>query len=135
MAGTGDAAFRVGDMGSGWGSPLFVRQTSDSLAIEFAHFSSYDLQPRLRYRYSLNGAECVNRVTIGHAETTLRSRAGWEGSLLVVTTRYPTPPEVGSPPTEVRQTLALDSIGRLVIETTRPGARAPNVVRTTYTKR
>jgi len=134
-AATGDAAFRVGDMGSGWGSPLTIRQTTDSLVVEFAQFSTYDLQPRLRYRYALSGAESVNRVIIGHAETTLRSRVAWEGDALALTTLYPTPADIGRAPTEVRQTLGLDSIGRLVVETRRPGANAPNVVRTIYTKR
>jgi hypothetical protein len=134
-AATGDAAFRAGDMGSGWGSPVTIRQTADSLVVEFAHFSTYDLQPRLRYRYALSGAESVNRIIIGHAEAALRSRAVWESDVLVLTTLYPTPPDVARAPTEVRQTLALDSSGRLVVETTRPGATAPNVVRTTYTKR
>ena len=134
-AATGDAAFRTGDMGSGWGSPLTMAQSADSLVVTIVHFSTYDLQPRLRYHFALNGTETVNRVTIGHAESVQSSRVQWDGASLLITTLYPTPPEVGSAPTEVRQRLTIDPGGRLVIETTRPGARGPDVVRTTYTKR
>ena len=134
-AATGDGAFRVGDMGSGWGSPLTIRQTGDTLIVEYVHFSTYDLQPKLRYTFSLNGDESVNRITIGHGESVQRSRVRWEGNSLVISTLHPTPPEVGKSPTETRQALTLDADGRLVIETTRPAARGLNVVRTTYTKR
>lgn len=134
-AATGDAAFRTGDMGSGWGSPLTIVQTADSLTVSYAQFSTYDIQPRLRFAFALNGSETVNRIIVGHSESALRSRAKWDGASLVVTTLHATPPEVGAAATEVRQALSLDTNGRLVIETTRPGARGPNVVRTTYTKR
>jgi hypothetical protein len=134
-AATGDAAFRIGDMGSGWGSPLTIRQVGDSLIVEYVHFSTYDLQPKLRYTYTLNGTESVNRITIGHTESVQRSRVQWNGGSLVITTLHPTPLEVGQAPTETRQALSLDADGRLVIETTRPGARGPNIVRTSYTRR
>ena len=132
VAATGDAAFQIGDMGSGWGTPLTITQSSDSLVVSFAHFVTYDGQPRLRYVFALDGGETVNRMMIGHAESAPRARARWEGATLGLTSRYATPPEVGAAPTEMRQTLSLDAAGRLVVETTRPGARGPDLVRTIY---
>lgn len=122
-------------MGSGWGSPVTIMQSPESLVVAFQHFAAYDLQPKVRYVFALNGSETTNHVMIGHAESMPRSIVRWEGATLIVTSRYPTPPEVSSAPTEVRQTLALDAQGRLVVETVRPGARAPDVVRSVYTRR
>lgn len=135
IAASGDAAFQVGDMGSGWGTPITITQGADSLAVSFAHFVAYDGQPRLRYVFALDGGETVNRVMIGHTESASRARARWEGATLVLTSLYATPPEVGAAPTEMRQALSLDAAGRLVVETTRPGARGADVVRTTYVRR
>src|SRR5262245_21655228 len=42
VAATGDASFRTGNMGSGWGSPLKISQRGDSLIVEYTVFSSYD---------------------------------------------------------------------------------------------
>lgn len=132
VAATGDARFRVGDMGSGWGSPLTITQTADSLVVAYTHFSNYDLQPKLRYAFALNGAPSISRVIVGHATSEQTSRARWEGETLVITTTHPAPPEISRAPIEVKQSLSLDASGRLVIETVRPGASSPNVVRTTY---
>lgn len=135
VAATGDAAFRTGDMGSGWGAPLTIRQTSDSLVVEYAQFSAYDLQPRQRYAFALDGSETRNRVIVGHAEVLQRARAVWRGGELVITTLHPAPPEISRTPTQVQQVLSLDASGQLVVETTRPGYHGANVVRTTYTRR
>ncbi len=135
VAATGDAAFRTGDMGSGWGAPITIRQTDDSLFVEYAQFSAYDLQPRQRYAFALDGSETRNRVIVGHAESVQRARAAWRGGELVITTRHATPPEISRTPTEVQQVLSLDAAGQLVVATTRPGFRGANVVRTTYSKR
>ncbi len=135
VAATGDARFPIGNMGGGWGSPFTIRQTADSLVVEVVHFSSYDLQPKLRYDFALDGSETRQRINIAHAELVLRSRVRWDGATLVITTLYPNPPEIGGAPTEVRQRLTLDESGRLLMETARPGARAPDVVRTLYVRR
>ena len=134
VAAVGDAAFRVGDMGSGWGSPLTMRQQGGELVVEFVHFGTYDLQPTLKYAYALDGTESRNAIMIGHAESVLRSRATWRDSTLVITTIYPGP-ERGT--TEVRQALTLASPMSLIIETTRSGVAGsrPTVTRTTYAKR
>ena len=126
VAAVGDAAFRVGDMGSGWGSPLSLRQQGNQLVAEYTHFSTYDLQPKLRFVYALDGSESRNVVMIGHAESMLRSRATWRDSTLVVTTVYPGP----SGTTEVRQVLTLTSPATMLIETTRGGS----TTRTRYRK-
>jgi hypothetical protein len=131
VASVGDASFRVGTPGNGWRSPLTIRQLPNQLVVEFAFFSTYDLQPRLRFTYALDGSESRNAVMIGHAETLLRSRAAWRDSALVITTAYPLPGGNGT--TEVRQALTLASPTSLVVETLFSGS--PAVVRTTYTRR
>lgn len=112
-----------GDMGSGWGTPLTIRQTATQLIIEHPFFSRYDLQPPLRYVYSLDGAESRNTTMAGHATQTRSSRARWDGEALSIVTSYPgTDPGTGKPfTTTVTQRLTLPSPGELVIETTRSG--------------
>lgn len=134
----GDGAFRSGNMGSGWGSPLTIRQQADTLVVEYRFFSTYDLQPLLKFVYALNGSESRNSIMIGHAESDQRSRATWRDSTLVITTVVPTPDlGDGRRTAEVRQALTLASPTTLVLETTRAGAPGapPSTTRTTYTKK
>ena len=133
VAAVGDAAFRVGTMGSGWGSPLTVRQDANRLVVEYRHFGTYDLQPPLRFTFALDGSESSNSIMIGHAESLVRSRAAWRDSTLVITMTYPAPQSVGGP-VEVRQTLKLESPGSLVVETTRAGVPGATSTRTSYRK-
>jgi hypothetical protein len=133
VATAGNVPFRVGDMGTVWGSPLTIRQTDDSLVVEFVHFAVYDLQPPLRYYFALDGSESRNTVMISHAESVQRSRASWQGGALTIVTTIPGP--AGARDVQVRQTLSLSPVGELVIETSRPHASAPNVVRTTHVRR
>ena len=118
VASVGDAAFRVGDMGTGWGSPLTLHQQGNQLVVEYTHFSTYDLQPKLRFVYTLDGSESRNVIMIGHAESVGRSRTAWRDSTLVITTIWPAPQGMNGP-TEVRQALILESPTSLLIETTR----------------
>jgi hypothetical protein len=135
IAATGDAPFVSGNMGSGWGSPLTIEQESNSLAIEYAQFSAYDMQPPLRLTYALDGSDSVNSIMIGHAESSQHSRAAWREQTLVIST------QVGVPGSnmrvEVQQALTLESPQTLVIETTRSGipGTAPSVTRTRYVRR
>ena len=131
VATAGDAGFRVGTMGSGWGSPLTLRQAANRLVAEFAFFGTYDLQPRLRFSYTLDGSESRNAVMIGHAESVLRSRTAWKGDTLVITTEYSAP--AGASDAVVRQSLSLASATSLVIQTSR-GANSP-ASRSVYWKR
>jgi len=139
VAATGDAAFRRGDMGSGWGSPLTITHGADRLVVEYTFFSSYDLQPRLRFTYLLDGSESRNAVMIGHATSEQRSKVSWERSTLVITTTYPAPIGADGRPVvaEVRQALTLESPTLLVVETTRVGilGGATTTITTTYSKR
>lgn len=134
IATRGDAAFQVGDMGSGWGSRLTLAHSADQLTVEYVYFSTYDLQPPLRYIFALDGAESINHIMIGHTASEQRSRATWRGDTLVITTQYPAPDGNGAGAAEVRQALHLVAADRLEIETTRVGVNgAPSrVSRTRY---
>lgn len=134
VAAVGDAGFRTGNMGSGWGSPLTLRQQANQLVVEYAFFSTYDLQPRLRFTFALDGSESRNAIMIGHAESVLRSRVAWRDSTLVITTIYPGQAVAA---TEVRQVFSLASPTSLIIETTRAGMinGSPTVTRASYVKR
>lgn len=136
VASVGDASFQGGTMGDGWGSPLTLRQSADTLVVEYVHFARYDLQPPLRLVYALNGSESRNAIMIGHAESRLTSRAAWRDSTLVITTRFSVPGSA-TETVEVRQALTLQSADALVVETTRPGAAGspPIMTRAVYAKR
>jgi hypothetical protein len=127
-----------GDMGSGWGTPLTIRQTATQLIIEHPFFSRYDLQPPLRYVYALDGAESRNTTMAGHATQTRVSRARWDGAALSIVTSYPgIDPATGRPfTTTVTQRLSLASPGELLIETTRGGVLGGRDIstRTVYKK-
>jgi hypothetical protein len=139
VAQTGDAAFRRGDPGSGWGSPITITHQPDRLVVQYDVFSSYDMQPPLRLTFAIGGAASNNTMMLGHGASTLRSTVTWTGDTLVITTLYPGPPGADNRPTsaEVRQSLHLEAPAVLVIETTRAGILgAPSTrSRTTYAKR
>ena len=139
VAATGDAAFRKGHMGSGWGSPPTIAQTPTKLHVEFEFFTSYDLQPRLKYDFRFDAIESVNAVNVGNAPVTIHTIARWEGGTLFLISKYATPPGVDAKPDkpDLAQILMIDEqTGRLVIEAQRRGASgAMTTVTTTYTKR
>ena len=139
VATAGDASFRRGDMGSGWGAALTLTQRADSLIVEYDFFSAYDLQPRVRLAYALDGSESRNGVMIGHAESAQRARVSWQGNTLVITTTYPAPKAADGRPAvgEVRHALTLDSPGSLVVDVTRVGVLggATMTTRTVYTRK
>lgn len=139
VATAGDAAFRRGEMGIGWGSPLTITHEPGRLMVEYTFFSAYDLQPRLQFTYALDGSESRNSVMIGHASVEQRSRVAWAGNTLVITTFAPGPAGEGGPAvtSEVRQALTLESPHVLRVETTRVGALggATTTMQATYTKR
>jgi hypothetical protein len=134
VASAGDLAFRSGSMGSGWGSPIAIRQDASALVVEYVHFSAYDLQPPVRLTFALDGSESANAVMIGHATAAQRSHAAWRERTLVITTEL-AGPEPGRR-VQLRQALTLQSADRLQVETTRgiDGA-PPSVTRATYAKR
>jgi hypothetical protein len=139
VAATGDASFRMGTMGSGWGSPLTITQRADSLIVQYQVFSTYDLQPPLRLAYALDGSTTSNAVMIGHSEEVQRGSVVWQGNTLIVTTVHPLPALGAQTPrtVEVRQALSLESPTSLIVETTRPGilGGASSTTKATFTKR
>jgi hypothetical protein len=138
VATAGDAAFRTGDMGSGWGTPLTLTQTAEKLTVVFDFFIPYDLQPKARYTYEIGGAEVKNTINVGNAPVDVRSRTAWQGDTLEITSKFPVPPGVAPNPNapDLVQRLWLDAQGRLKVEARRQGAGAlVNSVLTTWTKR
>jgi hypothetical protein len=135
VAATGDAAFARGDMGSGWGTPLTIKQDSSRLSVQYVFFSSYDLQPPILLLYALDGSESRNNLNIGHTTSEQRSRATWEGSTLVITTRSagPAGPDGRPVPVETRQVLSLQSPTMLRVVTTRAGVLGGSTTTTTVT--
>jgi hypothetical protein len=111
------------DFGSGWGRTIILTRTADALTIEWPHFSTYDMQPPLRFVYALDGSETVNTVMIGRGAQAERSRAEWSGNSLVITTMYPFSDSVTGRTIDeqVRRTLTLDSPTSLSVETVRAG--------------
>src|SRR5688572_10291608 len=113
-----------GNMGSGWGSTITITHAANQLVIEQPVFSRYDLQPPLKFVYTLDGSESRNTVMAGHETQTRVSRAAWAGQTARIVTIYPgIDPDSGKPfSTEVTQQLSLAEPGQLIIETLRRGA-------------
>ena len=136
---TGDAQFPIGDMGSGWGSPLTITQNASHLTVAYVFFVPYDLQAPLRFVFNLDGSETRNTVMMGRGMQVQRATAMWAGDALVLSTRHVLPyPNDGAQQTvEVRQSLTIASSGSLVVETTRAGVMGgpTTTTRTVYTKR
>jgi len=113
-----------GDMGSGWGSILTIRQTENLLTVEYAFFGRGDMQPPLSFKYALDGTPTRNSVMMGRGIQIQTSNARWEGNQLVITTVHPfAHPDTGQSVTaEVRQTLSLENEPpALVVDTLRRG--------------
>ena len=134
VAAVGDAAFRVGDMGSGWGTPLTIIQRPDSVIVEWVFFAPYDLQPPVRLALAANGAESMNDIILSHTTTRLRSKLSQKSDTLVISTLYPSPT---GKPFEVRHTLTLESPSTLVVDVTRGNASSAlaSSTRTRYARR
>jgi hypothetical protein len=137
-AGGGGRGAARGDMGSGWGSTITITQNASELTVEYVFFARGDLQPPLKFVYSLTGSETTNTVMMGRGMQEQRSRAAWTGNSLVITTTHTFPdPDTGKPvPTRVRQALTLESPALLVVETTREGVLGgpDTTARTEYRK-
>src|SRR5688500_1869644 len=83
--GRGGQGGTTADMGSGWGSPLTITQDATSLTIEYAFFTRGDMQPPLRFVYSLSGAETKNSVMMGRGIQEQVSKTAWDGNRFVIT--------------------------------------------------
>jgi hypothetical protein len=125
-------------MGSGWGSSITIAQDPTQLTVESAVFTRYDLQPPLKFVYSLDGSETRNTVMMGRGAQTQSSRSAWDGQKLIITTVHTLPELVSGKPvtTEVVQRLLLESATSLVVEGTRSGVLGgpSSTTRTVYRK-
>lgn len=139
VAAAGDAAFKVGDMGSGWGSALTFSRRADRLVLEYPFFSAYDGMAPLHYEFALDGREVLNEITLGPGVTRFKTRAEWKGDTLVITTQQPVPKEVAGPGVmaEVRRAITALGADSLQITTTRVGVAgaASNTVRSVYARK
>lgn len=142
--GPGSGAASSGSLGSGWGDAFTVRQHGEALTIERAFYRRADLQPIMKFRYSLDGSETRNTVLMGRGMQVQVSTTEWEGEKLIITTVH-TEPEAGdglAVTCEVTQTLSLVAPQlaawppSLVVETKRCGALGgpPSTTRTVYSR-
>lgn len=119
--------------------PFAITRHPDRLIVEYQFFSAYDLQPRIRFTFALDGSESRNTVMIGHASVEHRSTVAWSGDTLIIRTTVPAPagPDGRLRAAELRQALSLDSTGVLTVEATRFAATGAvaGTTRTTYTRR
>jgi len=131
-------------LGSGWGDAFTLVQNADGLTVERAFYTRAELQPTLKFHYSLAGSETRNTVLLGRGMQVQVSTTAWEGDMLVITTMY-SEPDAGDGQTvtcEVRQTLSLQAprlaawSPSLAIETTRCGALGgpPSTTWTVYSR-
>ena len=138
VSGGGQPGVRVGDMGSGWGSPITISQDASRLTVEYAFFARGDMQPPLKFVYMLDGAETKNSVMMGRGIQAQTSKTAWEGDKFVITTLHNFEnPANGQPMRiEVKQKLSLESPTSLIIETTRSGVLGgpPSTTKTVYKK-
>ena len=133
-----------GSLGSGWGDAFTLVQNSNTLTLERAFYRRADLQPIMKFGYSLDGSETRNTVLMGRGMQVQVSTTAWEDDKLVITTVHTVPDgEDGKPVTcEVTQTLSLQPPRlaawppSLVVETTRCGVLGgpPSMTRTVHTR-
>ena len=123
VPGTPAVAAAPGDMGSGWGATITMTQDATRLRVEYDAFSRYDLQPPLTFTYPLDGSEVPNTVAMGRGEQIERSRAQWNGEVLVITTAMQVDDRGAGRPflAELTRRISLESPTTLIVEVTRAG--------------
>src|SRR5262245_10439642 len=109
VAAAGDLSFRTGNPGSGWGSPITIWQDGKTLRVEYEHFTAYDLQPPIKFTYSLDGSDSSNTLMIGHTDSKQHSRVAWRDSTLVITTTMDAPDLRAKSRIELLQALTLEA--------------------------
>jgi hypothetical protein len=126
------------EFGSGWGRTITVEQDAHALTVLWPFYTRGDLQPPLRFVYSLDGSSTTNTVLMGRGMQDQVSRVSWEGADLVITTVHEFEhPQNGQRTThEVTRTLSLESPTSLVVEATISGALGgpPTTSRAVYTR-
>lgn len=137
-AASGGGGGRAGDMGSGWGSTITLTQSPSALTLEWAYYATSDLQPPLVFVYPLDGSEKTHTLMMGRGFEKQVSRAVWDDSKLIITTKQDFPNLVAgkSVTSVVTRTLTLESPTSLVVETNRSGVLGgqTSTTRTVYTK-
>ena len=138
VPGTPAAASTPGDMGSGWGSPMAITQDGARLSVEYAVFSRYDLQPPLKFTYTLDGSEARNTVMMGRGEQVESSRAHWDAQVLTIITSLQVADRTAGPPftAELTRRIWLESPTTLAVEVSRAGVLGgpASTTRSTYRK-
>jgi hypothetical protein len=128
----------VPPMGAGWGSDITITQDATTLAIEFATYGRYDMQPPTRLVYRLDGSESKNTLNTGRGPQEQVSKAAWDKTrLTLTTTRSFSEGATGTPASvTTTQMLSLESPGMLVVETTHGAALGgkPLTSRSVYKK-
>ena len=141
---TGPRGGSSASLGSGWGDSITLAQHGDTLTVERAFYRRADMQPTMKFRYSLGGSETRNTVLLGRGMQVQISTTAWEDDKLVITTVH-TEPDAGDGQTvtcEVTQTLSLLPPRlaawppSLVVETERCGVLGgpPSTTRTVYSR-
>jgi hypothetical protein len=107
---------------------MTIRHTKKLLEVERVVFVPREIQPLVRYRFSLDGPESENTVSMGRSGPPTVSTTSWEGDRLTIATRYPFQDADGRwLDSEVLQTLWLQPASgppfepSLVVETLRRG--------------
>ena len=137
-AGSAGSGGRAGDMGSGWGSTITLNQSASALTLEWAYYSTSDLQPPIVFVYPLDGTERTHTLMMGRGLEKQVSRATWDDAKLIITTSQDFPNIVAGKTitSVVTRTLTLESPTSLVVETSRSGVLGAqaSTTRTVYTK-
>lgn len=118
-----------GTAGGGWGREITITIESGRVTIERHQFVANDMQPPMRYVYALGGAESRNVVNMGRGPQEQVARATLEGDTLVIISRHA---EGTSLAAEVRQVLAIDAAGDLVVEATRTAGGTTSTAKARY---
>jgi hypothetical protein len=128
----------VPPMGAGWEPEISITQDATTLAIEFATYGRYDMQPPTRLVYRLDGSESTNTRNTGRGPQEQISKAAWDRTRLTLTTVRTFRDDASGKPATITttQTLSLESPGTLVVETTHGAAMGgkPLTSRSVYKK-
>jgi hypothetical protein len=115
--------------GGGWGHEITITPEAGRITIERHQFAANDMQPPMRYVYTLGGPESRNVVNMGRGPKEQVARAALEGSTLVIVSRYA---EGTSLAAEVTQVFSIDRSGELVVQTTRKAGGATSTATARY---
>jgi hypothetical protein len=118
---------RGGGGGRGPGGPITIKQTATELSI-----TSEGRQGPQTLTYKLDGSESSNEMMGRGGAMTVKSKAKWDGSTLVIETTR----DMGGNMVTITEKRRLDNSGKeMIVETTNPGGRnGPMTRKTVYTK-